>query len=983
MPKPPKTILYIRPDTFGDLVLFASALKQLELALPETKHVLVVRAGYDSLAKLFPGNILWRTTEINPFRQKPADCTQQLDALLADLAPLSPDVIVAGTQNRTWLEVAIAARFPQSRHIALGDASVDPLFATALRLSHGIDAASVFEETVTIDPKVRDWDNNHRLVNHLAGNDLPALAPQLEIPTELKKTAAALIAEKNLPDLGWAAIFPGGMANVPIKAWPQQRFAELIIELRKNHSLPSLLLGHISEQPILESIAQAVAKLGGPAPAIWVGRDGEIALLAALLQTARIYVGHDTGAMHIAAALNRPVVGIFGGGHWPRFQPIGHQTAAVVQPLPCFNCNWDCFLGDAPCVKTLPLSSVTEAVSRLIAAGNEPAEIVVEAHNLSADIHQLIATVTPRFKSLQSDRLARQHKIEELKREADIKDSEIAAIKTEAEARKTEMESIKAELEAECATKDTEIDSLKAEANTKDTEITSLKSETNTKDSEIESLKAEANTKDAEIASLKSETNTKDSEIDQLKATNNEREALIFKLDGHVKDFQALMAQRDINDAAREARLAGLEKTLASLPPDATQWSAKFHDKDVHIANIEHLLRAREAEANSLRTSVENYQAGHVVLEQTKYFSKLLAEKEAAIQTLHRACVEREKVIRQLAVNSTGFTAGLGKLWDATCAHWRLKIAVPFSDWLFKKVVEDYWMQIGVLRHYDPRPIKWDKLPKRGLPPEKLPQIGIVTPSYGQATFVETTMLSVLNQKYPKVRYVVQDGGSKDASPQIIARYADRLHHWESARDKGQADAVRKGFTHLEPALGPDDVMAWLNSDDLIAPHVLRYVGEYFARHPEVDAIYGHRIIIDGHDQDVGRWIMPPHDNKTLEWIDYVPQETLFWRKRLWDRVGGIDTSFQFALDWDLLARFQQAGAKIVRLPYHLGCFRVHAEQKTSQHIHTIGNEEMIRVRSRFHGDRHSDHETINRYARKARFTGALIARLAALGIRF
>jgi glycosyltransferase involved in cell wall biosynthesis len=229
----------------------------------------------------------------------------------------------------------------------------------------------------------------------------------------------------------------------------------------------------------------------------------------------------------------------------------------------------------------------------------------------------------------------------------------------------------------------------------------------------------------------------------------------------------------------------------------------------------------------------------------------------------------------------------------------------------------------------------------------------------------------------------VQDGGSKDRSAEIIARYAPRLQHWESARDKGQADAVRKGFLHLEPTLGPDDIMAWLNSDDLIAPRTLRYVAEYFATHPDVDVIYGHRIIIDPDDRDVGRWVMPHHDAPSIEWIDYIPQETLFWRKRAWDAAGGIDPSFQFALDWDLLARFHRAGCTIKRVPYFLGCFRVHAEQKTSQAIHTTGAEEMTRIRTRFHGEKQNDGDTINRYARSTRFRGAITARLQALGIRW
>jgi hypothetical protein len=97
----------------------------------------------------------------------------------------------------------------------------------------------------------------------------------------------------------------------------------------------------------LEEIATGVAKTGAPKPPVWLGHDGEIPLLAALLAQCRFYLGHDTGAMHLAAALGRPVIGIFGGGHWPRFRPVGRQVASVVQPLPCFGCNWDCHFGDA------------------------------------------------------------------------------------------------------------------------------------------------------------------------------------------------------------------------------------------------------------------------------------------------------------------------------------------------------------------------------------------------------------------------------------------------------------------------------------------------------------------------------------------------------------------------------------------------------------------------------------------------------------
>ncbi|PTY05653.1 hypothetical protein DB347_14895 [Opitutaceae bacterium EW11] len=989
MPDQPKSIVYIRPDTLGDLVIFSSALAQLQAAWPDARHTMLVRPGYDALAPLFSPKTEWLVVPINPFTQQPGASRDALASTFDKLDELRPDIVVAATLNRTWLEVAIATHFPAARRVVLGRRAVDPHFVNTLKLELGVEWSTAFNEIVPADERKLDWDNNHRLVDHLLAQPISRSAPQLTVPAEATEKARRFLAEKKLPLGQFIALFPCGLANVSIKAWPNPNFAELILWLQREKKLPVLMLGHVSEQALIDDVTTELRHRGGQTPAIWLGRDGEIPLLAALLAESLMYVGHDTGAMHIAAAVGRSVVGIFGGGHWPRFKPVGERTVSVVQPLPCFGCNWDCRFGDAPCVKLIRTADVIAGIELLLSRRG-PLDHVQEAKNVSAETLRFIDAVTPRYAALQTDRVERQHKIEELKREADIKDTEIVSLKREADTKDHEIASLKQESNA----KDHEIGSLKHAADVKDSEIAGLKRAAEERKQEMEAIKAELEAecaeKDAEIAELKAEADTKDAEIASLKQICNEREQLIIQQDGHIKNFQTTVAQLSTVIADKDAHIANvgtenkrLADILAKLPPDAERWSQLFSDRDTHIRNIEALVAAKDLEIQSLRDSVSNYAAGYAALEQVKFFTKLLAQKEAVIQNLHRACVEREAVIRQLAMDAAAPMGRLNKLWLAAKKHCQLKYWDPFNDWLFKKVVEDYWMQIGVLQHYEPRPIKWDKFPSPRLRPEKLPKVAIVTPSYGQAAFIESTMLSVLNQKYPHLYYVVQDGGSKDATPQIVARYADRLHHWESVRDKGQADAVRKGFEHLKNDLGPDDVMAWLNSDDFISPRALRYVAEYFAKHPDVDAIYGHRIIIDGEDREVGRWIMPPHDPKTLEWIDYVPQETLFWRKRIWDKAGGIDPSFQFALDWDLLARFQQSNAKIVRVPYFLGCFRVHREQKTSQQIHTVGNEEMIKIRSRFHGDRHSDFQTINHYARKARFTGALTARLAAMGIRY
>ena len=114
-----------------------------------------------------------------------------------------------------------------------------------------------------------------------------------------------------------------------------------------------------------------------------------------------------------------------------------------------------------------------------------------------------------------------------------------------------------------------------------------------------------------------------------------------------------------------------------------------------------------------------------------------------------------------------------------------------------------------------------------------------------------------------------------------------------------------------------------------------------------MDAVYGHRVLIDPQGREVGRWFSPRRSCDDLRLQDLVPQETLFWRRRIWDRVGGVDPSFHFAVDWDLLLRFAGAGARIGRLPWFLGLFRIHPLQKSQARMEELGIPEMDRLRRR------------------------------------
>jgi glycosyltransferase involved in cell wall biosynthesis len=176
------------------------------------------------------------------------------------------------------------------------------------------------------------------------------------------------------------------------------------------------------------------------------------------------------------------------------------------------------------------------------------------------------------------------------------------------------------------------------------------------------------------------------------------------------------------------------------------------------------------------------------------------------------------------------------------------------------------------------------------------PRISIVTCSYRQARFLDATMRSVLSQSWPGLEYIVVDGGSDDGSREIIQSHSDRLAWWVSEPDEGQTDALIKGF-----AKATGDICGWLCSDDLLLPGTLEKVARYFEAHPKVEAVYGNAlwIDIDGCPLRAARE-MPFSRFIFLHGFNYIPQPSMFWRRSLYERVGGLTPGLHIAMDNDL-----------------------------------------------------------------------------------
>jgi glycosyltransferase involved in cell wall biosynthesis len=205
-----------------------------------------------------------------------------------------------------------------------------------------------------------------------------------------------------------------------------------------------------------------------------------------------------------------------------------------------------------------------------------------------------------------------------------------------------------------------------------------------------------------------------------------------------------------------------------------------------------------------------------------------------------------------------------------------------------------------------------------------LPLVSIVTPSFNQARYLEATIQTVLSQNYPRLEYIIVDGGSTDGSVEIIRKYESKLAWWVSEKDQGQTDAINKGFAHAK-----GDFLAWLNSDDTYEPNALSSAVNFLQAHPEVGLVYGDANYINEENRIIGRFPAAQTDLIRLRrGYVHIPQQAALFRADLWHAVGPLDPSFYFAMDYDLWVRLAMH-SQVKYVPQTWANFRLHTSGKT------------------------------------------------------
>lgn len=216
------------------------------------------------------------------------------------------------------------------------------------------------------------------------------------------------------------------------------------------------------------------------------------------------------------------------------------------------------------------------------------------------------------------------------------------------------------------------------------------------------------------------------------------------------------------------------------------------------------------------------------------------------------------------------------------------------------------------------------------------PLITIVTPSYNQSRYLEQTIRSVLGQDYPRLEYFVMDGGSSDGSVDIIHRYEKQLAGWVSEKDRGQADAINKGFRR---ATG--EIIAWLNSDDVYQPEAIQKAIAAFEQHPKAGIVYGNVLSIDENSRPFNLQTFRAYQLEDLMAFNIISQPAVFMRRAVLEKAGLLSLDYHLLLDHHLWLRLLRL-APAVYIPETLAAARYHAEAKNLARTADFGREAFL-----------------------------------------
>lgn len=369
-------ILATNPDTIGDLVLRQPLYAVLQAGTADetgdanpaagegggsgNELMLVIRPLLEPIVSLVAPSARVEICRENLYNPRLQVDDRRLDAVVEAAKRFNPDVLLITPFQWTVLEERLARELPKARCIAMsGRRFADPQYGPAP------DSNLPAHQVVQVAEDAAEVRKNELLAGAVLKRAVRLPEPRIIPSRENQQAAEAHLSRLGMEPGGYWVACIGHNASTEVRNWHPERWAELLTAWAKEHGRRFLLIGHESERDVSEQIRRQMGR-HAEGSAVWSGcGDGDLDILLGLISHSRGYVGRDTGPMHIAAAMDKPVVAVFGGGTWPRFVPRAKASVTVTMGVPCAGCNWKCHLPASYCIREVPVEAVLQAAGEL------------------------------------------------------------------------------------------------------------------------------------------------------------------------------------------------------------------------------------------------------------------------------------------------------------------------------------------------------------------------------------------------------------------------------------------------------------------------------------------------------------------------------------------------------------------------------------------------------------------------------------------